>query len=296
MLAALLILVPAVAAELAFAVPSRRRRLWAVTFGVACHAALVCYVVSTPFPPPTLPWIDSDGLTRYFLLFITTFFLILTTYLPSYLVSNRHRSNRVLCSCLLLSLSAVTTVIVARHLAVLWIAVEATTLATARCIYVEHNPRALGGMTGVLRNGPWSGWGFVLGFFVITGAPGGGPFVNEIMVLSGAFRGGHLIAGCVLIGLLFLVVAGMVATVLRCTCGPQPSGSTAKGESAGERLPVLAALLLAIALGFHTPPFVATWIEQVVTVRSSSELVHSAGAVVSDRSRNIHDNSENWIN
>jgi len=477
MLAVLLILVPGVAAAAVFVVPSNRWRPWVVTCGAACHAALTVYAVSRPFAPPTLPWFHLDGLSRYFLVFITIFFLILTTYLPSYLANNGHRSNRVLCACMLASLSAMTAVIVARHLAVLWIAVEATTLATAPCIYFEHNSRALeatwkylmlcsvgialallgtfflaysslhhgsptlqfdaliaqagelspewlrlafifvlvgygtkmglapmhtwlpdahsespavvsallsgallncaflgivrvylvvvaagqvamiqplllfiglfsmafaavaicrqrdikrlvayssvehmgmmafglgvGGigvpaallhvmhngltkgvlflaagnichaygtrsmdqMHGVLRRVPWSGLLFVAGFFVITGAPGGGPFVSEIMMLAGAFERGHLAAGCLFIGLLFLVFIGMGSTVLGCALGPRPEATSAERERWGETLPILAALLLVIALGFYTPPFVTDWIHHTVATPTTSVLV-----------------------
>jgi hypothetical protein len=79
MLAVLLILVPGVAAMFAFAVPSNRWRPWVVTCGVACHAALTLYAVSRPFAPPSLPWFHLDSLSRYFLVFITIYFLIILT-------------------------------------------------------------------------------------------------------------------------------------------------------------------------------------------------------------------------
>jgi len=468
MIAALLILVPAIAAAIAFAVPSNRWRPWVVTAGAAAHAILTCYAVNTPFEPPSLGWFQLDGLSRYFLVFIAVFFLILATYLPNYLVAHGNRSNRVLCLCLLASLSAMTAVIVARHLAVMWIAVEATTLATAPCVYFERSPRALeatwkyltlcsvgialallgtfflayssmlqgvhtllfdelvlhgpelsgpwlrlsfvfvlvgygtkmglapmhtwlpdahsespavvsallsgallncaflgilrnylivaaagesevvqpllvfiglfsmafaavsivrqrdikrlvaysivehmgmmafglgiGGvgitasllhvmhngltkgvlflaagniyhaygtrsmdhMQGVLRRVPWSGWLLVAGFFAITGAPGGGPFVSEIMLLGGAFERGHLLAGGLFIGLLFVVFVGMGRTVMASMLGPLPANTTRAREPWGAKLPVLVALLLVVALGFHTPSFVMSWIDQAL--------------------------------
>lgn len=468
MLAVLLILVPALAAVAAFFVPSNRWRPWVVPCGAACHAGLTWFAVSRPFAAPSNPWFHLDGISRYYLVFITVFFLILTAYLPGYLAHNGQRSNRVLCACLLASLSAMTAVIVARHLAILWIAVEATTLATAPCVYFEHNARALeatwkylvlcsvgialallgtfflayssllhgsptlrfdeliaqagdlsppwlrlsfifmlvgygtkmglapmhtwlpdahsespavvsallsgallncaflgivrvylvvvaagqgalvqpllifmglfsmgfaavaisrqrdikrlvayssvehmgmmafglgvGGigvfaallhvmhngltkgvlflsagniyqvygtrsmdqMHGVLRRVPWSGLFFVIGFFVITGAPGGGPFVSEIMMLGGAFQHGHLIAGCIFIGSLFIVFTGMGATVLRCGFGPKPEGTRDAPEPWGQTLPVLVALLLVVGLGFYTPAFVYEWLHGTI--------------------------------
>jgi hydrogenase-4 component F len=49
----------------------------------------------------------------------------------------------VLCACLLLTLAMMTLVILSHHLGLLWVAMEATTLATAPGLYFNHNPRSL---------------------------------------------------------------------------------------------------------------------------------------------------------
>ncbi len=492
MLSTVLILTPLIAAGLALAVPSNRWRPWIVPAGAACHALLTLFAVTQPLPTGPPGWLRIDAQSRFFLSFISLFFLILATYLPAYLRSNGGRSNRILCACLLASLSSMTAVITAHHLGLMWIAVEATTLATAPCVYFEHTQRALeatwkylmlcsvgialallgtlclayaslhcglhsllfedlmvhagelsapwlhvafvfvlvgygtkmglapmhtwlpdahgespavvsallsgallncaflgilrvyliisaaghardiqpmlifiglfsmavsavsigrqtdikrlvayssvehmgmmafglgvGGvgviaallhvvhnglckgvlfltagnlyhaygtrdmrqMKGVLRRVPWSGAAFVAGFFAITGAPGFGPFVSEVMMLGGAFSGGRTLAGCVFLALLFFVFVGMGNTVLRIALGPPPELSDASdtaekrewtsssapatathppywaGERLGDTLPAFIALVLVVILGFYTPPFLRDWILMAV--------------------------------
>src|SRR5207245_2882632 len=55
----------------------------------------------------------------------------------------QRRSNRVFCACLLLSLSMITLVILSHHLGLMWVAMEATTLAMAPNIYFYHTSRSL---------------------------------------------------------------------------------------------------------------------------------------------------------
>jgi len=143
MMALLLVLIPLIAAAAAFAVPSDRWRVGIVPAGALIHALTTLAVVSGAVPDGNLSWLRIDAQSRFFLSFISLYFLILACYLPGYLRDNGHRSSRVLCACLLASLSTMTAVIVAHHLGLMWIAIEATTLATAPCIYFEHNARAL---------------------------------------------------------------------------------------------------------------------------------------------------------
>src|SRR5205814_8877171 len=52
-------------------------------------------------------------------------------------------SNRIFCVGLLLFLAATSLVVCARHLGLMWVAIEATTLATAPLIYFNRTPRSL---------------------------------------------------------------------------------------------------------------------------------------------------------
>ena len=55
----------------------------------------------------------------------------------------QQRNNRVLCSCLMLSLAMMTLIILSHHLGLMWVAMEATTLVSAPGLYFNHNPRSL---------------------------------------------------------------------------------------------------------------------------------------------------------
>jgi hydrogenase-4 component F len=62
-------------------------------------------------------------------------------YLEGYEFSNR--PERIFIGCLLLFLAAMTGVTISRHLGLLWVAVEATTLASAPLIYYHRHHRSL---------------------------------------------------------------------------------------------------------------------------------------------------------
>src|SRR5262249_40933747 len=62
---------------------------------------------------------------------------------PAYLALRPDRPNRVLCACLPISLSMMTLVILAHHLGLMWVAMEATTLASAPGLYFNQNTRSL---------------------------------------------------------------------------------------------------------------------------------------------------------
>lgn len=138
-----LVACPILAAVVAFAAPSNRWRPWIVPLGAAVHAALTWYFANQADVSAFHHWLRLDPLGRVFLTYISLFFLICSLYAPAYLAFEPQRSNRVLCPCLLLALAMMTLVIISHHLGLMWIAIEATTLATAPCIYFHHNPQAL---------------------------------------------------------------------------------------------------------------------------------------------------------
>src|SRR5207253_2384009 len=53
------------------------------------------------------------------------------------------RPNRVFCANLFVSLALMTLVTLAHHLGLMWVAMEAITLATAPLLYFNRNPRSL---------------------------------------------------------------------------------------------------------------------------------------------------------
>ena len=142
-MAILLIALPLVAAALAALVPSDRWRPWLMP--AVCLGHLVLVVVALQGPPVTAlgNWLVLDPLGRVFLAFVSTLFFLCSIYTARYLTMEHGRPNRVFCACSLLSLSMITLVILSHHLGLMWVGMEATTLAMAPNIYFYHTPRSL---------------------------------------------------------------------------------------------------------------------------------------------------------
>src|SRR3954471_10522904 len=184
-----LVVAPLLAAVVTFAVPSNRRRPWLVPLGAAVYLALTAWALIQPGEVSAFDgWLVLDPLGKVFLGVVALLFFLCACYAPAYLAFYPARPNRVLCTCLLLCLGMMTLVILAHHLGLLWVAMEATTLVTAPCLYFHHTPRSLEATRKYLLIGSvgialallgtfFLAYLFLAGFFAITGSPGFAPFV-----------------------------------------------------------------------------------------------------------------------
>ncbi len=153
----LLVLIPAFAGILSFFVGSdRRRRILLLSVAVAHTAlSLMAWVV---LPAPALSgWLAEDALGRLIETLTSVLFLAAGFYAVAYLREERGRQHTdfeegfffsnareaSFTGCLLLFLAAMTLVTVSQQLALLWVAVEATTLASAPLIYFHRHHRSL---------------------------------------------------------------------------------------------------------------------------------------------------------
>jgi hydrogenase-4 component F len=137
---ALLILLPLAFAALAFVIPSYQGRSWLLPVAGAAHLALAILLCSRRDPAaPAGTWVGLDALSVLVLLVTSLLFFACALYAVEYLKMRRDRGNRVIVPCLLVFLSAMTLAVTSRHLGVLWIAVEATTIASAPLIYYNRN-------------------------------------------------------------------------------------------------------------------------------------------------------------
>ncbi|MCE5269534.1 MAG: hypothetical protein LLG00_16785 [Planctomycetaceae bacterium] len=158
-----LLLVPAVAALIALIVrPNWPRRALLVLAAIA-HTALVvaCWV---RLPPPAIGgWIAMDAAALLFLSITSALFLAAAVYAVGYLASEEKKADSlhspdgpgeeelpfvnfpeaVFAACLLAFLATMTLVAVSRHLGLMWVGVEATTLASAPLIYFHRHSRSL---------------------------------------------------------------------------------------------------------------------------------------------------------
>jgi hydrogenase-4 component F len=132
-----------------------RRALLVLTAGV--HCGLVCtFWIEAPRPLID-GWIALDALSLLFLTITTVVFLVTSVYAVGYLAREGRRAagpvdddtpfvnfpEAVFTGCLMLFLAAMTLVVVSRHWGLMWVAVEATTLASAPLIYFHRSPRSL---------------------------------------------------------------------------------------------------------------------------------------------------------
>jgi hydrogenase-4 component F len=143
----LLVLLPLAMAAATFAVPSNRWRPWLLPLGGLAHLGLVAAVVFPAGEGVVLSgwggWLLLDVLGQVFLGFLSLLFFLCALYAPGYLALRGDRPNRVFCANLFGVLAMMSLVTLSHHLGLMWVAMEATTLATGPLLYFNHNPRSL---------------------------------------------------------------------------------------------------------------------------------------------------------
>jgi len=162
----LLIGVPAGAGVLAFVIGSNRLRRILLVAVALSHLGLVAQAWRMPLAPaPTglEAWLALDPAALLFLSLSSVLFLAAAIYGVGYL-TRQHAAAKaepptdddladddappqvaeaVFTGCLLLFLATMTLVAASRHFGLLWVAVEATTLASAPLIYFHRDSRSL---------------------------------------------------------------------------------------------------------------------------------------------------------
>ncbi len=139
----LFVLLPLAGALIAWIVPSNGLRPYLLPGISLPHLAMTAWLMGNAPPPSVGGWIWLDPLGKIVLLCIALLFSVCSVYAVGYLGYRRERSNRVLCMCLLICLSAMTLVTISQHLGLLWVALETTTVTMAPLIYFNHNARSI---------------------------------------------------------------------------------------------------------------------------------------------------------
>jgi hydrogenase-4 component F len=132
-----------VGAAAALAISSNRYRPWILPLTGLTHLVLVIFVMQMPVVEMFSQTLKLDPVGRVFLPYISVLFFLSSCYAPTYLALRVDRDNRVLCTCLQVQLAMMTLVVLSHHLGLMWVAIEATTLATTPAIYFNRNPRSL---------------------------------------------------------------------------------------------------------------------------------------------------------
>jgi hydrogenase-4 component F len=136
-----IILFPLLLAPVAFFIPSHQGRSWMLPLagGVHLGLALALALVVAPGPASGGQWLAADPLGQLVLLVTSVLFFCCSLYAVGYLKYRLDRGNRIMVPCLLVFLSAMTLATLARHLGLMWLAVETTTISSAPLIYYNRN-------------------------------------------------------------------------------------------------------------------------------------------------------------
>ena len=134
-----IIVVPIIGALVAAIFPVERLRSWLLPSTAIPHLALVLYALAERPPAVAHGMLGLDALGALILFVVSVLFVANSIYAIGYLTSHESWGNRTFIVCLLLFLAAMSMATIARHLGLLWVAVEATTLVSAPLIYYNHN-------------------------------------------------------------------------------------------------------------------------------------------------------------
>ena len=152
-----LILIPIVAGLVSLALPTERPQRAILVAAALAHLSLTIAALARLPAPGLSGWIRADALGLSFLTITSALFFAAAVYAVGYLhrevetpkadwVEGTLFSNapqRVFVGCMLLFLGAMTLVTLSHHLGLLWVAMEATTLASAPLIYFHRHHRSL---------------------------------------------------------------------------------------------------------------------------------------------------------
>ncbi len=139
----LLILLPLLGALTAWLIPSNQKRPRVLTVLACLHLTLSFIAVGYSTSSSTNEWIHLDSIGKVFLLEFSVLFCACSFYAIDYLQYRNERDNRVLCTGMLVCLSAMSLTVVSHHMGLLWLAIETTTLAMAPMVYFNHNARSI---------------------------------------------------------------------------------------------------------------------------------------------------------
>jgi hydrogenase-4 component F len=183
----ILVTLPFVFAAGCLLVPAPRLRLAILVLGAWAHLGAVAAMwQGARLGWGDLSYIGLDALGRLFITLLSVLFAVTSVFFVGY-----HRktliSQRVFLACMLALLGALSLVCVSQHLGVLWVALEASTLAAAPLIYFRLGPKALAATWKfLLMNSVGLALG-LLGIFCIATAAGGRGGALAIHQLVGGF-------------------------------------------------------------------------------------------------------------
>ena len=158
-----------------------RRQGWLLA-GAATHVSLLALAWGGRLRRSSLLWLDFDPLGGLVLTLVSVVFLAVAAYSIGYFRREAPRGGRAFEPCLLGFLASASAVCLTDHFGVIWVAMEATTLATAPLIY---DPRDRHSIEAVWKYLLICSVGIalaLLGTFMLALAQGAGPSAPSLLV------------------------------------------------------------------------------------------------------------------
>jgi hydrogenase-4 component F len=121
--------------------PPTGRSLLVITGAIHLTLSLMLWALRPEAIFPDFFAVTPEGLLS--LLVISLLFFLISIYTTAYLQSAEVRSENIFTGSMLLFLSTMTMVTLSDHIMVMWIAIEATTLASAPLIYTHRSAASL---------------------------------------------------------------------------------------------------------------------------------------------------------
>ena len=142
-------LLPLLLAALAATLPSNRHRPLILPLAAVLQLGMTLAAIwPALFGLPEAPesggsWLGLDAPGKLVLVVVVVLYFFCSIYCVGYLRHRAERANRVFVSCLLAFLGVASLVCWSKHLGLMWVAIEATTLSTAPLIYFNRSKRAI---------------------------------------------------------------------------------------------------------------------------------------------------------
>jgi hydrogenase-4 component F len=128
----------------AFATPSERVRPWLIPAAALCQLPIVALLLaSRPHEAAAGAWIGLDPLGSLLLGYLSVLYLCCAFYAPPYLRLRRERPNRIFCTMLLVFYAMMNFFVVAQHVGLMWVAIEAMALSAGPLLYFNRNRRSI---------------------------------------------------------------------------------------------------------------------------------------------------------
>ncbi|MFI5205350.1 MAG: proton-conducting transporter membrane subunit, partial [Candidatus Paceibacterales bacterium] len=138
----LLLGLPPLMAIFIFLVRPRRARKMVLILTAVIHLMTIATFWEGPHNVQFNLFLGFDALSQLILTIISVLFFIIAVYLGGFL-REKGRSHKLLIACLLCLLASMSLVTLSRHMGLLWIAIEATTLLSAPLINYYRTPQGI---------------------------------------------------------------------------------------------------------------------------------------------------------